>query len=248
MANGKANVLSGDTDTGASLLSGALAYGLSSTADSVPRFVSRVKRSGGGGGVSVKGTVSSNIGSIAGGATGIPGGSVIGGVIGSVFGGSFGGFGGGGHHKVRLPDVQIPGTLAAYRSENLPIGINIPYTNFSASAYRRLGPKIAQQQAAITGGMYGLMADLESLGMVKEETRKVNLQFDTVNMHQASSPGNAVQRNQQGMNMLVSVIDTINQFKTDKKEKGTIGTRKRRVAASRNVFTDPLGIASNKLS
>lgn len=85
------------------------------------------------------------------------------GQIGSFLGGAIGGmFGGSGHNVVRLPSFKINKKLLASR------GINIPYSNLSSGAYRILGPKIAQQQAAFKEAKNKLRAEFRSSGFMSE--------------------------------------------------------------------------------
>lgn len=109
-------------------------------------------------------------------------GDYLGALSGGIFG-SGGLFGGGGHNRVRLPDFRINEKLLASR------GIKLPFKNLSASAYRRFGPKIAQQQEAFKKARHKLEAEFRSSGLMGA-LEEFNAAMRGKGLHHAGGIGN----------------------------------------------------------
>ncbi len=121
------------------------------------------------------------------------------------FGGNI--FGGGGGHKIRLPNFKVDASLLATR------GLKFPLTNLSSGSYHRLGPKIAQVQAEIGRGWRMLSKEWSGGGFDGEELTKLQELFRKYNMHSASSPGDAVNRASRLTGLLSEMIRHIDQPK-----------------------------------
>ncbi len=149
--------------------------------------------------------IGSTIGSIGGLLVGGPLGAIAGNFIGG-FGGSM--FGGGGHHKVPLPDFTVPENLEGIL-DDLPNQLR---------SYRGSGEIFNSQIRQLHEIFYTAEGRLASLGGITEEEHiELNRQYDTINSL-AASPGDRVNRNQQMAN-LASFVTTALAAEEDRVER-----------------------------
>ena len=119
-------------------------------------------------------------------------------------------FGGKGHHNIGLPNFDIDKKLLATR------GIQLPFGNLSSSAFRRLGPKIAQQQVALQKARQKLISEFRAFGVAGPELQKINEAFSSFSLQRgAGGPAGMQRRGQQQINMLQNLIRKSDQFKLD---------------------------------
>ncbi len=155
-------------------------------------------------------------------------------------GGGIGGFGGKGHHTVHLQGSKINKRGLAVR--------NIPDV---VSRNRYIGAATNPAIKDIHNIFFPMVKDMKKAGM---DVKGIGAHYDNINRN-FGSPAGLMSKIQQMIDYTKLQQTRFEEFEAAKvaaseesKEKKAPAGKKRRVAASRSVFTDPLGIASNNLS
>jgi hypothetical protein len=123
--------------------------------------------------------------------------SFVGGITGGAFGGK-------GHHRGSLPDFTVP--------SNLPSVIDTPN---AFRSYRGLGGEggiLTGQTKSIHNSFYPARSELTTLGVQAKEVAQEFLRVyeQEIAMDRATSPADAIRRNQQAANLTSNLVSFIN--------------------------------------